>query len=470
MKSAFLRGTACRVFAFIFLISSGSLAQNGLTPQQVAQIDELVSRTLTESGVPSASIAVVKDGNLALAKGYGNARISPPLAAKPKTRYAIGSLSKQFTAAAILLLQQQHKLSIDDSVAKYLPALTRANEVTIRELLSHTSGYQDYYPQDYVPEFMQQPGSTQQILDTWAKRPLDFDPGTKWQYSNTNFVIAGAIAEKVAGEPLFKFLNDRIFRQLGMSSVFDIDHNQPAPADALGYFSYGTGPNRVQKKEGDGWLFAAGELAMTASDLAKWDISMMNESLLQPASYRQMGTEMMLKSGVGAGYGLGVVVSIWETHRRISHTGEVSGYTTMNAVFPDEHLAVVVLTNKMAGTAASPIGDGIARILFTQTTAQDVREAGRVKTILGQLQSGTIDRTQFTESCNLYFSNDAVHDYAATLAGLGEPQSITLNKEGPRGGMMFRSWHVSYAAKEFEVTEYEQSDGKLEQFLVLPET
>jgi CubicO group peptidase (beta-lactamase class C family) len=315
---------------------------------------------------------------------------------------------------------------------------------------------------------MQKPGNTQHILDTWAKRPLDFDPGTRWQYSNTNFVIAGAIFEKVSGEPLFLFLSERIFKPLGMNSVFDIDHSQPAPADALGYFSYGTGPNRVQTKEGDGWLFAAGELAMTASDLSKWDIAMINHSLLQPASYREIETETLLKSGVGTQYGLGVDVELWEGHRRISHLGEVSGYTASNAVFPDDKMAVVVLTNKMAGAAAGPIGRGIARILFTRDTEQSSAEARRVRTILSQLQNGNLDHSQFTEDCNLYFNADALHDYAATLASLGEPEAVVLRSEEPRGGMTFWSWDVAYRSKEFNVTEYEQTDGKLEQFLVLP--
>ena len=115
-------------------------------------------------------------------------------------RYSIGSISKQFTATAILLLQEQGKLSLDDPVGKYIPGLTRGDEVTIRQILSHTSGYQDYWPEDYVMTPMLGPETAQQILDTWAKKPLDFEPGTQWQYSNTNFVIAGRIVEKVTGE------------------------------------------------------------------------------------------------------------------------------------------------------------------------------------------------------------------------------------------------------------------------------
>src|SRR5205085_8841141 len=144
------------------------------------------------SGFPSASVALVKNGQVAYIKAYGNAKLDPQTAARPDMRYSIGSISKQFTATAILLLQEQGKLSLDDKVAKFLPTLSRANEVTIRQLLSHTSGYQDYWPQDYVMPMMLQPTTAERILDGWARKPLDFEPGTKWQYSNSNYVTAGS--------------------------------------------------------------------------------------------------------------------------------------------------------------------------------------------------------------------------------------------------------------------------------------
>jgi D-alanyl-D-alanine carboxypeptidase len=140
---------------------------------------------------------------------YGNARIEPLTPANPGMRYSIGPISKQFTAAAILLLQEQGKLSFDDEVGRCIPGLCRANEVIIRQLLSRTSGYQDYWPQDYVTPRMLQLVTGQKILDTGARKPLHFKPGTKWHYSNTNFVIAGLIVDKAGGEPLLQSLQER---------------------------------------------------------------------------------------------------------------------------------------------------------------------------------------------------------------------------------------------------------------------
>ena len=153
---------------------------------------------------------------------------------------------------------------------------------------------------------MLQPVTSAKILDMWARRPLDFDPGTKWQYSNTNYVIAGVIIEKVSGKPLLQFLKEKVFAPLGMASVANIDEKKLGDTDPTGYMRYALGPLRVAPKEGAGWLFAAGELAMTAEDLAKWNISIMDQKLLRPASYRELEREAQLNNGLGTRYGLGV--------------------------------------------------------------------------------------------------------------------------------------------------------------------
>src|SRR3954468_10030537 len=200
MIGACIRAIAQFCFV-VFIASSGWIAcwAQGLSADERARVDEAVQTTLASSGVPSASVAIVKDGRIAYVQAYGDAKLEPRIAARPAMRYSIGSISKQFTATAILMLAEQGKLSLDDPVSRFVPGLTRGNEVTIRELLSHTSGYQDYWPQDYVPPFMLQPVDARKILDSWARKPLDFDPGTDWQYSNTNFVIAGLIVEKAGG-------------------------------------------------------------------------------------------------------------------------------------------------------------------------------------------------------------------------------------------------------------------------------
>src|SRR5436305_491830 len=213
-----MRGMRIKLTVLLLLLALPLAAQDF-----ARDVDKAVAEVLARTGAPSASIAIVKDGKIAYAHAYGNARLDPPMAATPEMRYSIGSVSKQFTATAVLLLAEEGKLSLDDRVVRWLPELTRAKDVTVRQILSMTSGYQDYWPQDYVMPGMLLPVTADEIVKTWAEKPLDFEPGTKWQYSNTNYVIAGMIVERVSGTPLLDFLQKRIFGPLQMTSVTNID-------------------------------------------------------------------------------------------------------------------------------------------------------------------------------------------------------------------------------------------------------
>jgi CubicO group peptidase (beta-lactamase class C family) len=444
----------------------GAQAQSQLSADLIEKIDKVATDTLARTGVPSASIAIVREGQIVYVKAYGDARLEPKMPATSQMRYSIGSISKQFTAAAILILQEQGKLSLDDKVGKYVPDLTRGNEVTIRQLLSHTSGYSDYWPQDYVMPGMLKPTNAQQIMDAWAKKPLDFDPGTKWQYSNTNYVIAGVIVEKVARMPLLQFLQQRVFTPLGIKSTFDTDSGPLTENDPRGYLRFALGPLRPAPKEGKGWMFAAGELAMTAEDLAKWDVSVINQTVMKPASYREMQTDVLLKNGLDTHYGLGVDVNSQGGHRAISHGGEVSGFTATNTVFPDDRAAVVVLTNQDAASASGAIAGGVSPLLFATNDPATPAKLEQAKKIFSDLQEGKIDRSLFTDNANFYFSEAALKDFQAGLGPLGTPQSFTQSSQGLRGGMILRVYIIRFPQRVLRAWTYEMPDGKLEQYQI----
>lgn len=448
------------------LSTSTANAQADVSPELRDKIDRLATDTLTRSGVPSASIAVVRDGKIVYLKAYGSARLEPSTPATTSMRYSIGSISKQFTAVAMLLLQEQGKLSLDDKVGKFIPDLTRANEVTIRQLLSHTSGYQDYWPQDYVMPMMLQPVNAAKILDMWARKPLDFEPGTKWQYSNTNYVIAGVIIEKVSGEPLLQFLKEKVFSPLGMTSVTNTDQKKLGDSDPTGYMRYALGPLRAAPKEGAGWLFAAGELAMTAEDLAKWNISIMDRKLLRPASYRELEREVQLNNGFGTRYGLGVSLAMEAGHRAVSHGGEVSGFVSESVVFPDERASVVALTNQDASSAADDIAHGIVPLLFEQNDPATPEKLEQAKKIFAGLQQGKIDRSLFTDNANAYFSEQALQDFATGLGPLGTPKQFTQVRQGLRGGMTLRIYLLRFDKQTLRAWTYELPNGKLEQYQI----
>jgi D-alanyl-D-alanine carboxypeptidase len=431
------------------------------------QVDSIANQVLQSTGVPSASVAVVKNGRLAYANAYGAATLRPRVTATPDMRYAVGSISKQFTAVAVLLLQQDGKLRLDDPVSRFIPGLTRGNEVTVRQLLSHTSGYQDFWPQDYVMPMMLQATTPQAIADRWAKQPLDFDPGSRWQYSNTNYTLAGMVVEKASGMPFFQFVRTRILAPAGLTSAADFDAS-PRAANTTGYIRYGLGPLRPAPDAGSGWMWAAGELAMTASDLAKWDINLIQHGLLKPESYRELQREVVLNNGAGTGYALGLDVAMQGGRFMIEHSGEVSGFTAENMVFPDDSAAIVVLTNQDAAPASGAIANQIATALFATEDKLAASRTAQARAIFDGLQGGAIDRTLFTPNANAYFSDQALKDFSSSLGPLGAPTGFVQTRQSLRGGMTARSYRVTFPNRVLRVWTFETPDGKLEQYQVAP--
>lgn len=450
--------------AALAALPAGAQTVDTIDPALKARIDHIAADVMKQRGVPSASVAVVQGQKIVYTHAYGLARIHPDKAATPDMRYSIGSISKQFAATAILLLQEQGKLTLDDPVGKYVPGLTRGNEVTIREILSHTSGYQDYAPEDYPVASQLKPVTPQEILKEWATKPLDFEPGTQWQYSNTNYVIAGLIIEKVSGEKLFDFLTEHIFKPLGMKSTWNSDSKALPPADAAPYMRNALGPLRPVPNGGEGWMFAAGELAMTAHDVGLWDISLMQRSVLKPESYDQMFTEVKLKDGKGTHYGLGVEILDRDGHHSIEHSGEVNGFVSDNEVLIDDGIAVTVLTNHMAGGAeeiARLAAATVAGVKHTPTEDQAIA-------IYKGLQKGEINRSLLAPNTSAYFDTQCLADYRNSLGPLGDPLTFRMVGERLRGGMTFRVFRIQYPTQQLTLTTYTYPDGKIEQYLVEP--
>jgi len=456
-------------FAITYATLVGApLGAQRLTDAERARIDSGVVAVLAGTGAPSASIAVVRGGEIVYESAYGDAWSDPRVPATTAMRYSIGSVSKQFTATAILILAEEGKLSLDDKVSRWFPELTRASEVSIRQLLSMTAGYQDYWPQDYVFTDMLKPATSQAILRRWAGKPLDFDPGTKWQYSNTNYVLAGAIAERAAGMALMPFMRRRIFEPLRMTSVADFDTGPLRQEDAAPYMRNALGPLRLAPKEAPGWLFAAGQLAMTAHDLALWNISVMNRGLLKTASYKALQTDMLLENGLSTRYGLGVSVASVGGRRRVSHGGAVSGYTTTNEIYPDDRAAIVVFTNIYPGAAGATgqIAARISAVLFASADEAGTRAREQARRIDDGLAKGSIDRSLFSADANAYFTAQVLADYAASLGPLGAPTEFASTGESLRGGMTIRSYRIRAGARVMDLTTMTWPDGKIDQFLV----
>ena len=465
-----------RAFALplLTLIATPAAAQD-LTAAETAKIDTIVTDSLAKSGVPSASIAVVRDGKIVFAKAYGKQSESI-VDARADAPYQIASISKQFTAAAILLLEDQGKLSLDDKVAKWIPGITGGDQISIRQLLSHTAGLQDYWPQDYLFTAMEKPTTPQGIVDLWAKKPLDFVPGAAWQYSNTGYVVAGMIVEKAAGMPLLAFLQKNIFKPLGMKAMDqDLAVGKAYPQ---GYHRYALGPVRIATTPARGWLFAAGELSMSASDLAKWDIARMNRSLLPADDWQAQETPVKLTDGKDTGYGLGVVAGIRNGQRFVEHSGEAVGFLSENIVFPDAKVAVVVLVNADYSDAYTSIAGNIAKTILPATAPPPApvdpegAKTAQARAVFDKLRVGTVDRSTMTDDSNYYFNATVLGDYRDSLGKLGDPKEFRATRPARlRGGFVNRNYSVVYpdGTKLTIVTYAEPGDtGRYEQFIVMP--
>jgi len=457
-----------RATLLLLLLSTPAAAQP-LTQTEREAIDKAAQAALDATGAPSASISVVRGGQIIYDQAYGaDGRITPRTAAVPSMRFGIGSISKQFTATAILLLEEERKLSLDDKVAKWYPQLTRAGNISVRQLLSMTAGYQDYWPQDYVFPDMLNPVTPPAIMQRWAGKALDFDPGTKWQYSNTNYVIAAAIVERVAGTSFIDFRRQRIFTPLKMTSAADLNTNALETTDAQPLLRNALGPLRVAPKEAPGWLFGAGQLAMTAHDLSLWNIAVMNRAVLRPSSYTTQQTEVRLSTGAATGYGLGVTVSVQGGRRRIAHGGAVSGYTSTSVIYPDDRASIVVFTNIYPGGsgAADRIASQIANVILpaAATAGNDSRDVAR--RIYDGLTKGIIDRALFTPAANAYFTQEVLADYAGSLAPLGAPAEFAPAGESQRGGMTIRIYRIRAGSVLMSLTMMTLPDGRIDQYIV----
>lgn len=458
----------CLAAAAFLLVASPAAAQP-LTAAETAQVDRIVADALASTQVPSASIAIVRDGKIVLAKAYGNQGPTMP-AASADAKYHIASISKQFTAAALLLLEDEGKLSLDDKVVKYFPGVSGADQITIRQLLSHTAGLQDYWPQDYSFAAMEKPATPQAIVARWAKKPLDFAPGTQWQYSNTGYTVAGMIIEKVTGEPYLAFLDRRIFKPLGIRPLDqDLATGKGFPT---GYRRNALGPVRPITVPGADWMFATGELAMSATDLAKWDIARIERNLLPVDDWVEQETAVRLSDGSSSNYGLGVSLGRRGDHVQVSHGGAAVGFLSQNVVVPAARIAVVSLVNGDFGNAHSKIASDILDVLLPSTTgADEPYRAEMARGVYGALQRGELDRSRLTENANYYFTPETLADYRDSLAPLGKPTRFEpIGGPRLRGGFVNRNYRITYPDRSLVLITYAEPgrEGKIEQFIIGP--
>jgi D-alanyl-D-alanine carboxypeptidase len=307
--------------------------------------DSLVYTYLAESRAPSAAFAVIR-GNDTLAFGArGLADIAARRAPTTSTIYEIGSLTKQFTSAAIMRLVEQRKLKLDDDLSKYVPQFPlQGHRVTIHHLLTHTSGIHNYTSSPDWQKTWSTVLSPDAIVKFVAADTFDFAPGTAYRYDNTGYVLLGMVIEKVTGQKYASYLDAQFFKPLGLRQTSYCPSKTTDPAFALGYSKGPNGTTRAQFLDLS-HPFAAGALCSTVGDFAKWQRALDAGKVVSAASYTLMTTADTLNSGRRITYGFGLVPGMFDGHKTISHTGGINGFATAEIFVPDDNLSIVVFTN-----------------------------------------------------------------------------------------------------------------------------
>ena len=433
-----------------------------------AAVDTYISQVVQAGGITGLSVAIERYGTAAWTGAYGKSSLASGMPVTTNTIFALGSVTKQFTAACILLLAQDGKLSVHDKVAKYYPNLTRAHDITLLDLMNHVSGYPDYYPLDFVDSRMESPIAADELIQRYAGGKLDFEPGTQWSYSNTGFVILGRVVEKVTGQTLGEFMTQRILQPLGM------DHSFFGPADtakgmAQGYTSFALGPPTVARPESQGWLDGAAGLNCTDLDLVKWDMALITGRVLNSEYYDLMIQPRKLTEGRVREYGCGIGVKIIASTLVLAHKGEVSGFEAWNVIVPATHSALVILANGEQTGALDKLKADLSNLIMPDAPLIPTipgPDAGQAALeFLRSFQTGHIDRSALGHEFNEFLSEEKVRDASPRLKELHEPLRAKILSRAERGGMEVANVQLICKKGTIFALLYRTPDGKIQECL-----
>ena len=434
-----------------------------------ADLDRYVAAIVEAQHAVGVTVGVMHQGQVIFAKGYGTANVAAKTPVAPDTLFAIGSVTKQFTCAVALQLQQEGKLSFDDPVAKYAPALTRAADITVRDLAGMVSGYRDYYPLDFVDRPMATARPSAAIITEFASRPLDFAPRSRYSYSNTGYLLLGRIVELAGGEPFAAALERRLIAPLGLRHT----RYEPArggPGMAEGYTPLGLGPVEPAIPEGAGWIGAAGGLWSTPTDLLAWDLALMDGKVLAPASWAVMTTPRTLTDGRSSGYGCGQSIRDRGPVLVVQHGGGVSGFGSRNAFIPASRSGVAVIANvDWAGGVLDAIESAVLAKLMPAADAPVVtgpRATEVALQLLAQIRAGGVDRRLLGDEYSAFLTPERLAVMSQSLVAAGEVSDVVPGAIRERGGMEVSSVRVVLGTTPATTLMYRTPDGKVQEFLV----
>ena len=433
-----------------------------------ADLDTFITRVVADQHAIGVTVGVMQDGKVIFNKGYGLANTARKTPVTSTTLFAVGSVTKQFTCAIALQLEQEGKLSFDDRVSRYRADFGHANEITLRDLGNHVSGYRDYYPLDFVDRPMAKAITEDDLLKTFTGKPLDFPPGSRYSYSNTGYLLLGQIASLVSRQPFDQLLRERLFTPLGMT-LTRFEPTQGAPGLAEGYTQYGLGPAEAAIPEGRGWIGAAGGIWSTPEDLMKWDLALIDGKVLNARSWKTMTTPRELTGGRSSAYGCGQQLRDRGPLLVLVHSGGVSGFGARNAMIPATRSAVVVMANAdYSGGVLDTIQEAVLAKMMPAASAPKIagppaRDAALE--MLRQIRSGTVDRAMLSAEYNAFLTPERLAAMSKSLTDAGEISQVETGSIGERGGLEVSTLRMLAGTTPISTLMYRAPDGKIEEFL-----
>ena len=441
-----------RLIGFLLLSASVATASAApIDPQMAKHIDADVATILERSGAPSAVIEVAEHGHVVYTKAYGLADREKHVPATVDTYYEIGSITKQFTAAAVLQLQEAGKLHLDDKLSVYLPTAPHADEVTLRQLLEQVSGLPEYLDAMDAAGTIGKPASFDQLMSYVAGKPLDFAPGSHWEYCNTNYILAGRVIEVVSHETYQHYVQAHLLDVAGMAHTYTVADEARLPGMATGYA-------RDQDKvvlgrsihATVGW--SAGFLVSTVADLEKWDEALRGGRIVKPADYALMSMSGKTTSGEDTGYGLGLFVDSIDDQPRVGHTGGSLGFTTANEYFPKQDVQVIAFTNmwadpepgeRVANAVFDDLYPEIAAAAARPAAGEDPKISVMAQAVFAGLQSGTEDSADLTPHLAGKLQGKSQH-FAEEFGPYGKPTKFIFKGTHSGGGFTYYDYVIQF--------------------------
>lgn len=428
---------------FCAATSSAQVPLAPLDAKRLAAIDGFIHHEMVRQRIPGLELGIYSRGRVLLAKGYGVANVELRVRVKPDTLMQSGSVGKQFVSAAIMMLVEEGKIALDDSITKTFPDAPAAwKPILIKNLLSHTSGLAEYESPDRTgpngPFYFRLDFTEDELAKKVEALPIESAPGEKWDYRNTNYLLLGILIHKVTGVPYAEFLRERIFKPLGMTATRPISDRDVIPNRAAGYEI-----DRNDELKNQEWVSptfnstADGTLYLNVVDMAKWDEALYGTKLLTHSSLDRIWTIYPLNDGKPnpAGYGFGWLIGAQNGHKLIEHGGSWQGFTCRISRYPDDGLTVVVLTNLEAGYSnpgeIAHVAAGLVNAALTVPKLTKILDdrpaiALRLRKVLDAVVAGADIRSELAPQVAAGITPDVVKDMQHSLGKLWPGGTLTL--------------------------------------------